>query len=280
VSTTCRCGQPTRDNTYGCERCADQLAHALGDIPWLDDQLETSATKQRGIDYRTLGGGKGGKKPAERPSPVHWSASDARADLHALLVTWVRLCAEEGVRHRETSDDLPADTTPALSRWLLTRVDGLMLHQAASEAVEQIQAAVRRATRMIDTPAEKWFAGPCNECGAELYADAGSRSVDCQACGLTYDTAERRDWLRNAARDHNGTAAEIARAVVVWGDGPASEHLLSKRISKWHERKLIVARGKVEQAGRERTIYRVGDVLDLLERDARDTARKRDVAAS
>ena len=95
----CRCGRPTRNNAYTCDTCADEMFKALGDVPWLDEELETSTTKVAGIDYRRVGGGKGGKKSAERPSPVSWGASDARAHLRAIMVAWVKFCAETDVRN-------------------------------------------------------------------------------------------------------------------------------------------------------------------------------------
>lgn len=280
TTNLCRCGRATRDAAYVCDGCGDELARALGDVPWLDEELETSISKQRGVDYRTLGGSKGAKKPSERPSPVQWGASEARAHLRALLVSWSLFCASEGVRHRERNDDLPADTLAAMSRWLLCRVDGLALHEIGSDAVDEITDAVARCRRMVDKPVEKWFAGPCNECKTDLFARAGSREVECSACGLVYDMGERREWLREAARDHLATATEIARAIVVWGDGPASEHLLIDRIRKWAEREpRLIERGHVTVRGRERALYRVGDVMDRLTDDARESSVKRTKAS-
>src|SRR5689334_20695038 len=103
----CRCGRPTRDAAYGCDACGDDLARALGDVPWLDEELEVTITRQQGIDYRRSGGGKGGKKPAERPLPGNWTASEARTHLKALLVLWTRLCDEEDVRSSDPRNGLP-----------------------------------------------------------------------------------------------------------------------------------------------------------------------------
>ena len=68
----CKCGRETRDDAYGCDHCGDLLARALGDVPWLDGELEVTTSRQKGLDYRKVGGGKGGKKDAERPLPVSW----------------------------------------------------------------------------------------------------------------------------------------------------------------------------------------------------------------
>lgn len=191
----CACGRPTRNSATVCETCGDQLARALGDVPWLDGELETSTSRQQGIDYRRVGGGSGGKKPAERPLPVSWAPSEARTHLKALLVSWVRLCAAEDVRNSSPHPGLPDDNLPAISRWLMWRIDGLLLHDAGHDAVEEITDAVAKCHRLIDRPADQEFYGPC-ECGRDLYAKPNAPQVKCRACDRTYDTAEMAEWMR------------------------------------------------------------------------------------
>jgi hypothetical protein len=96
AEATCRCGRPTRDAAYVCDDCSHALAAALGEVPWLETELEVTITRAKGVDYRT----KGGTASSERPSPVVWSAADARAHLRAVLVSWVRFCHEESVRNQ------------------------------------------------------------------------------------------------------------------------------------------------------------------------------------
>ena len=94
MTNECRCGRPTRDAAYVCDYCADQLARALGDVPWLANELEVTITRQKGVDYRRVGGGSGGKKANERPLPPVWGASEARTHLKALLVSWALFAHE------------------------------------------------------------------------------------------------------------------------------------------------------------------------------------------
>lgn len=189
----CRCGRPTRD--YVCQDCGDSLARALGEVPWLTDELEISVTRQKGVDYRQASGGKGAKKPTERPSPVNWGASEVRAHLKALLVSWTRLCNEEHVRNSSPYPGLPDDDMPALSRWLLWRVDGLMLHEAGSDAVDEITSAVAHCHRIIDRPPDQEFAGPC-QCGRDLYRKPGAPKVTCRQCEMEYDVDDLAKWMR------------------------------------------------------------------------------------
>ncbi len=276
----CRCGKPTRDAAYSCDQCSDNLATALGEVPWLDGELETTTTGARGVDYAATGGstistvGETWKGDAPelgahiQPAPVHWGASDAKAHLKALLVSWVLFCEAEAVRHSSPKDGYPADTLGALSAWLLWRVDGLALHEIGPDAVDEITEAVTKCKGIIDRRPDKWFAGPCNEpdendvlCGADLYAGSSKGAVACRDCGTTYDVAARRAWLLEAAHDRLADAATLARAISWLGTEPVN----SARVRKWAERGRITAKGHEGL----KPLYRIGDAIILLAADAK-----------
>lgn len=252
---TCRCGRPTRDAAYFCDDCGDKLARALAEVPWLDTELEVTITGTKGVDYR-----RGGVRSTEHRLPVNLAASTARDTLRAVLVSWVLFCDEEGVRHQSPRVGLPSDTLAAMSRWLLWRVDGLALLDIGPEAVAEVSAAVGHARRLIDRPADRWYAGPC-DCGEDLYARTQAGAVACAGCEATYDIATRREWLLATAEDRLANAATIARAVSWLGAAP----LTSDRVRKWAERGRILAHG---HDGRS-PLYRVGDAIDLLAGDTR-----------
>lgn len=272
----CRCGRPTRDAAYVCDHCSDELAKALGDVPWLSEELQITASRQKGVDYRRGGGGKGGKKAAEMPLPVHWGASEARTHLKALLASWVRFCADEQVRSTDQKNNTPTDDMSAMSRWLLWRVDGLALHEIGPDAVDEIVTAVGNdgtngkptsgCYRAIDNAPDKWFAGPCNadtegvECGADLYALSQKGEVTCHVCSTAYDVAERRTWLLNAAQDRLADATELARSVSWLG----SRTLNRDRVYQWAKRGRITAKAHLEG----KPLYRIGDAIDLLTKEA------------
>lgn len=98
MTTECRCGRPTRDAAYGCDDCGDSLARALGEVPWLTEELEVTISRQKGVDYR----GVGGSGSTERALPVVWGASEARAHLKALLVSWALYAHQEKIRSSAT----------------------------------------------------------------------------------------------------------------------------------------------------------------------------------
>jgi len=260
MTNECRCGRPTRDDASFCETCADNLVRVLGDVPWMDDELEVTITRQRGLPTE------GSSAGVETPLPWHEKASDARRNLHGLLATWCRFCEEEGVRNSSPSFGLPEDNLPAMSRWLLWRVDGLSLLDIGPEAVDEITNAFAECERLIDRRPDRWYAGPCvaetiegDPCGADLYAKRVTGVVECRNCGAGYDVAERRAWLLAEAEDRLADASTVARAVSWLG----AEPLTPARVWKWAERKLIVAKG---HDGR-RPLYRIGDAIDLLARD-------------
>lgn len=259
MNAECRCGRPARDTAWACDNCGDELARALGEVPWLDDELETTITRQQGIDYRRLGGSKGGKRDNERPLPGNWTASEARTHLRALLVLWTRLCHEEGVRSSDPSDGLPADNLSAISRWLLWRVDGLLLHEAGSDAVDEITSAVAHCHRLIDKHPERQYLGPCAACGnGRLYARPNSAHAICDQCDTTLDAAAVRTRLLGELDDRLCTAAEIAQLSTYLGL-KAGRDQVRTRINQWHKRGRISSESMFDEPA-----FRFGTVYAML----------------
>lgn len=259
MNAECRCGRPTRDAAYGCDNCGDLLARALGDISWLDEQLEVTITRQSGIDYRRMGSG-GAKKDAERPLPGNWTVSEARTHLKALLVSWVLLSNEDGVRSSDPNDGLPDDNLVAISRWLLWRVDGLMLHEAGGDAVDEIASAVAHCHRLIDRHPERQYLGQCEACvGGRLYARPGSDKATCEACDTSIDAQIVRERLLGELDDRLCTAAEIARLSTYLGLKAGREQV-RKRINQWHRRDVIESHA----AFSDDPAFRFGEVYALL----------------
>lgn len=252
TENTCRCSRPTE--AYVCLDCLDELARALRDVPWLDDELDVTITKQRGIPTT------GGSASRETALPWHEAAAEARRHLRALLVSWVLFCDEEKVRAQNYEPGLPADTMTAMSRWMLLRVDGLGLVDIGPDAVEEITDAVDTCRKVIDRAPDRWYAGPC-DCGADLYAKRREGTVECRDCGATHDVGLRRAWLLAEAEDQLANAATVARAVSWLGVEP----LTPSRVRKWAERGRIIAKAHDGKA----PLYRIGDALDLLAREGR-----------
>ncbi|MER5622489.1 hypothetical protein ABT061_15740 [Streptosporangium sp. NPDC002544] len=248
-----------------CRACSTDLLRDLRDVPSLARHLEEAATRQ--VRLGTPGGG------PRREEPVPWDdrARTAQHALRTVLVGWVRVL-QHGVRPYEgpTCQDCahrsciyislgrsPADTMPAMAVWLIRHRAILLGRHSAPEAIDGIREAIRQARRAIDRPADRIYAGPCNECGADLLAKPGARTIVCRPCAMIYDIGPRLEWMRRQVETTRGTATWVATAATTLGYDatPAGVRGLAHRLR-------LFAYG-VDQLGRP--LYRVGHVLDLLD---------------
>jgi hypothetical protein len=239
------CGRPTRDTLALCNGCLWALECDLGDVAWLDEQLELVLSR-----LAVLGEHNGGRS-AETPMPVHPGALKARSDLRAALVGWVRDMAD-GTTH------WPADTLPAMAGWLLKRIDRIAVHPAAGDIHGEIVGAVRFAARVIDLPANRttFPVGPCPElgCTGEIRAYIPAQPerparMECSACETRW---EPHQWLRAGRRilARKGEAIGYVDVQVA----AASLGLAVRTVQHW------VKVGKLANHGDERRI-----MVDLAE---------------
>lgn len=257
LCTTTGCDRPTRDNAYICDDDLDQFAKVLGDVTWLDDELETTITKQRAA---TNGDG---ARSNETPLLFHAAASDSRDKLASELWTLVRFCVEEHVRASDPMTALPDRNIIAMSRWLLWRVDGLAYNDLAHELIASTSAAVRTCQRIIDRPPDRRYAGPCSECKRDLYHRPDATEVTCTGCGQRWDVTEQQAWTNGQILEFlTGrlvTASEGAKYL-----GRLGIEVKQETIGKWRERKRIVG-AEVNQ----RWVYRWDDLVELAARNGR-----------
>lgn len=228
-----------------CGACAGDLARALGAIPGLSYQLEITLSRQSSHTA--------GRRSATRPLPFDPRASWALAELRRELYLWTCRVWKPSIR---VSWPGPLDALSDLSRFLFTHDDLLMAHAEADQAVARITGLVHEGERIIDRPADRWFAGPCDQCGQDIYAQPGAVQVACPDCRYVYDVNERRVWLLQVAEDHLAYGTLIAQALTSLGTRVTPELLW-----QWARRGRIVAHG-VDRQGRP--LYRIGDVMDEL----------------
>lgn len=265
------CDRPTKDDAYVCDDCLDKFARTLGDVTWLDDELETTIAKQR-----AAGGTDGGKSAGcsckddddrcqHALVPFHAKAVELRDALRHELALLVRFCSEEGVRASDPSGVLPENTIVAMSGWLLWRVDGLAFNDMAEQFIVDVTKAVRECRRVIDLPPERSYAGSCPECSRDLYHRPAATEVKCSGCGQKWDVGEVNAWMQERIREHMEdrlvTAREGATLLSRFGLETGQ-----RTIDKWHER------GKVAEAGHDakgRRLFRWDDLLTLAARHTR-----------
>lgn len=259
----CHCGAPARDAVL-CVSCAYKLDDAVQQISryqGLGYDLDVALSRQARINRRP-----GRLKPEDREergavtlqpqSLLHDpQASDAAADVRRLL----RILAVDVIAH-ETRDTPPADqTVTGLASWIRPRVGWLRHHYRAPEYLEMALEAARIARRAVDRPAELLYAGPCDQCGEDLYAHPAAAYVECAACDLVYTVADRRAWLLRSAEDVLATTTEIARAISAYG-----QPLTGEAIRGYVHRGMLIPHGNRIVGRKTVPLYRLGDVLDLL----------------
>lgn len=285
MSLTCpvpACARTMPGHLRVCRACTTDLLRDLRDVPSLDRHLEEAAARQTRL---STGGGSArvpeppapgdeiGLTIRKAPLPFDERARDAQHALRTVLVGWVRVL-QHGVRplagpacrdceHRSciyiSLGRGPADTPANMAVWLIRHRAQLLGRHTAPEAVDGIREAIRNARRTIDRPADRIYAGPCGQCGRDLLARPGARTIVCRPCSLEYDIAPRLEWMRRQVETTQGTATWVATAATSLGYDatPAVVRGLAQRLR-------LFAHG-VDQLGRP--LYRVGHVLDLLDGD-------------
>lgn len=267
MTNTCTCGTPTRDNAYVCENCLTLLANALGDVKWLEEQLEISITRQKGA------GMTGGPNSGESALPWNEWASRAERQLRNALGGWVRVCEDSGVRNAGARNDLPADNLSSMATWMLWRVDGLAWHDFGTEVVHDITRAASEAFRCVTWKSEaRKYLGSCDEphpddetlpCPGDVYAETDAEFGACDYCATPYPVQQRRDDMRKVLDDRLFTAAEIAGLSVHLGlDLP--REVVRKRLNQWSRRDQIAVKGHTPEGD---PTYRFGDVEVLLHKE-------------
>jgi hypothetical protein len=155
---------------------------------------------------------------------------------------------------------------PAAARaatWLTGQLDWLRHRAEAADVYRELHAAVSQMRWIVEGPIPRWYAGQCWElvdgerCTTDLYANPGADTVRCSTCGYRHDTDYRRKWLLDEARDTLAHAELLARAVTALG-----RPVKSAQIRDRAHRGRLVSHG-YDPAGRP--LYRIGDLLDLLD---------------
>ncbi|MFI6173494.1 hypothetical protein ACIBCN_42415 [Nocardia sp. NPDC051052] len=122
------------------------LADLLREIPDLAEDLSISLTRQSRLSTR--GDYRMNRRPSEQPLPYNPAASRAADELHAVLVSWVRLvCEQRGL------DYTGAPSTPGLARWLDRNLIAFAMTEGAQGAPEEIRTVVQAALWIVCPPA-------------------------------------------------------------------------------------------------------------------------------
>jgi hypothetical protein len=268
---TCPCGRPVQGATL-CADCTTTLDRAIADLAahWTDlDNVRAGLTR-----YGGQGGIRGDRLPMDprfaryvwvpvkdpdTDEILEWQCwiPDGTALVDAVqntITTWVRV-----VHDHWPSRPLPAGDVAACCRWLLWYPTLIRCADFGPEILDEITHLELQLRALVDRPADRWYAGPCDGCRRDLYARTGAAEVTCRECDLVYDVQARRAWLLNAAEDYLVNATVLARAVSWLGSAALNE----ERVRKWASRGRITIKGH-ETNGRLRPLFRIGDAITLL----------------
>lgn len=296
------CKRPTGGATL-CAKCRRTGEVAWGNVAayWVD--FTTIRSKQTrygpaghsvigktmplGMDLRFAPGGVGSK---------------TENVVRKVTANWVSELAK--VTAKPTRHDVPSRCG-----YLMRHMNVAVGQPWAADMLKDVLDLEYRLRRVVDRPADSWYAGVCGliveaerphdqttcvcahhtgaatcdidggcgtspvleevRCTRTLYAEPGKAFVRCRDCGTTWNVDERRNQLLEEAEDCQVTVRLLARIVTTLGAHDASEAKLEARINTWVYRRRLVSHGKRVVDGRPRPVYRVGDVLDLLAADVR-----------
>lgn len=289
----CTCGRETagtvlcsyRDGDGKQAGCATTLAYAVANIAVYYHHAHPD-------DHRQLGGGdpvKTWEGHIVGGTPT-MPATQTRWDSWATVVAWCRVHMEElgpapagdvcegSCLHAHCAAARrlawPTSTVPSMAHYLARQHRWTINQHWAPDMLNELLDTEERLRRLVDIPAPRWYAGRCmvdllvddvvTYCQAELYATTERGTIHCPACGITHDVAERRDYLLAEANDQLVTASSAAAALAAWTDYDGSPAKLTKRISAWRDDDRLEVRDVTTLHGRDRHLYRLGDIQDLL----------------
>lgn len=305
AETICDCGKPT-SGAQMCDDCQKTLRWSIVNIGAYLVDLETVATRR--TRYGVSGSGKAsvGKSvplPVDmrfvnaRPISEHHigratlaPGSQLKWDAWNTLVAWCRTIMEDqpevaGPAHIDCLDAscsairrrrFPANRPASMVNYLAKQFRLIVSAEWAPVFLDEMLDLERRLSRMVDRPADRWYAGKCSArdifdpegvmCTAELYASTERGWIDCPACNTRHDVAKRRDFLLAEAKDIHVTATEAARALLAWTDYDGTETKLVDRIRKWRDQETnpLEVADVTSLAGRDRHLYRLGDIQERL----------------
>lgn len=250
------CDRPVAD-AYTCSSCARGYERDLGNVHATVGELETTLAKRR-TNFPNGNGGPG----RETPLPFHDPASEVLWALGNELSTQVRMVSEE--RGAEPS----GDTLPAMAGWMLHHVEWVRHQRFGHEFVEGMRFIMREACRIVDRPPERVYAGPCADCGGDLYAKPDAAMAECRPCGVEFSVDEMREWMKSQVYGRLVTAREGAALL-------SRFDLETKQgtIDTWFQRKRLVSKGHDPEG---RRLYLFDDLVTLAARAQRpDTPSER-----
>ncbi|MFC4146598.1 hypothetical protein ACFO0M_10055 [Micromonospora mangrovi] len=306
------CQKPDPTGGYVCPACYRPVGLALREMVTLAGEPDVNVSRQARY------GATNGPRSAEPPIPVDLDASAAAWAAAHVVVTWMdHIATARGVplprrraraigplcpgagwaalpgRCGHPSCDVIRDRRPehpvaAAAQFVVDHLHWLRRQPDAADAAEELLGAANAVKRIIENPADRWYAGTCatpidgdpdRPCPTDLYAWPGVTWVRCPGCHTTHQTGPRVRWLLDEARDVLGTATQLATAAARLGR-PCTAGQLRALAQRG---RLVAARIALDDGVEgpllldvdewQRPRYKFGDVLNLLDQIAEQRQR-------
>ena len=273
-ANACPCGTQIPAGVSLCRDCRRRLERTLGWIAAHYAELDTLRARQTRYGSQQRGGG---EQPAGidlrfarggRASEVDYLARNTLAAWAATVHGGVerlsgprctRACLHVSCARIRRS--VPAEpTVPGRCAYLARWSDWLRVSPEGPQALDELAYVEQQLRRLVDRPAVRWYVGPCQTCGRALYASASASVVTCGACASDHDVAVRRAWLLEQARDRRVVMPELCGLLV---------RVAGLRVSASAIRGYVHRGRLTAERVNGQTVYRIGDVLDVLEPDYR-----------
>lgn len=245
-----RCDRPIHDHAYICTRCGGSLAHELGIVARLAGE---AATTIAGLDRI----GAGSRRTDPNPGlPVDLNAAADHDAAISTLLTWARHVHESS--GRPLPDAHPGQhPTALLATWLAQQTDWLRHRPEADEAFDELFYACTLLQRVVDRPADRWYAGQCDQCQTGLYPPTNAKTIRCGECGWECDVDERKAAMLDRIEDAWAIPEQIAHTLTALGVKCTSSMV------RGYARRGRLAPHPELSGGRRR--YRIGSVRELVD---------------
>lgn len=270
---TCFVNTCDRQTTAGlCNPHRNALLDHLDGLRDIVDDLNTQLTRQ--ARYSTA-------NTSTSDGVVMWNEGASRTLIRVqrTMTTWDRLVHDrlaEAIRH-------PNPLHAAASIRTAIKTGRLNDWPSLATLITDLDDLATRAARTIDRPTIEHFLGICTtpisitttgQCDNRLYGKDDTDTTTCPRCGSTHIVDTTLELLLTISDDTLVTAAQAARAMSTKDDADNHRNRLEARIRQWHTRGRLVARGTINDAGRQRKLYRLGDVRALVAEHDRHTTRR------
>lgn len=298
------CGAETTNGLALCELCQRFVTTSLEYVPIYFRNLARWRPGRSGTS-RPVPGSRVLYDGVERSTGSGDRISDRLDEASNALTTWARAFADDrphftrpltlqdaalsGDLSDEVAEDQPL-VVATLCKAFANRLPSIATLGWAGEFVRELARHEEVLRGLTDALIPGWYAGACRHCGASTYVVPGLQWNTCSGCGAYTSAADHLDVILDEARGWLARPKAIAEAIVTLVDTEDSPRRLQNRIWQWAHQGVLTpvhrtARGYAYDADLDRMVvvvenvghprYRLGDVLDLVQRNTRALDRSR-----